>query len=315
MTPMQETTFRTAQPAQQAYELARAALVYLGAQIQQDNPYQLMLVAAAAMSAVSFGEYVTIGIRPFDATSCDIWIRSQSATPGTLFDFGKNQQNVMAVQQAYLMLAAQAPAMQPPPAAAYPDPFDVMNSQQADDEDNIFDDPGEDSPFDAAGQAPTPRPHKARTSPHHLFISYRRSDSNDVVGRIYDRLVKDLGADSVFKDVDNIPLGVDFVDYLDEQVKQSTGLLAVIGPTWLTVTDEQGRRRIDDPNDFVRIEVASALRQGIPVVPVLVRGASVPSALDLPEDLQKLARRNGIAVRADPDFHNDMTALIRKLSP
>ena len=115
-------------------------------------------------------------------------------------------------------------------------------------------------------------------------------------------------------DVDNIPLGVDFVDYLDEQIKHSTGLLAIIGPTWLTVTDDQKRRRIDDPNDFVRIEVASALRQGIPVVPVLVRGAAMPSALDLPDDLQKLARRNGISVRADPDFHNDMTALIRKLA-
>ncbi|MBL8148151.1 MAG: toll/interleukin-1 receptor domain-containing protein [Anaerolineae bacterium] len=290
-----EDTFRTAHPAQQAYEIARAALIYLGAQIQQENPAQLMLVAAAAMSAVSFGEYVTIGIRPFDATACDVWVRSELAAPGAIFDYGKNQQNVLAVQQAFMMVATQAAAVQPPPApppAAQPDPFELLMRA-------------------AATQPETPAPAKAG---HHLFISYRRSDSNEAVGRIYDRLVRDLGADSVFKDVDNIPLGVDFVEYLDEQVKNSTGLLAVIGPTWLTVTDDQSWRRLEDPNDFVRIEIASALRQGIPVVPVLVRGAAIPRALDLPEDLQKLARRNGISVRADPDFHNDMTALIRKLA-
>ena len=302
MPPMHEITFRTAQPAPQAYDIARAALLYLGAAIQQDNPYQLTLVAAAAMTAVSYGEYVTIAVRPVDATASDIWVHSQSAVATALFDYGKNQQNVMAVQQAYLMIAAQAmTAAPPPPAVGYPDPFEQLLQGVAD--------TGEDQP--AAPEAPAPAPAKSR---HHLFISYRRSDSNEVVGRIYDRLVRDLGEDSVFKDVDNIPLGVDFVDYLDEQIKHSTGLLAIIGPTWLTVTDDQKRRRIDDPNDFVRIEVASALRQGIPVVPVLVRGAAMPSALDLPDDLQKLARRNGISVRADPDFHNDMTALIRKLA-
>ncbi|MFN8378855.1 MAG: toll/interleukin-1 receptor domain-containing protein [Anaerolineae bacterium] len=298
MPPMQETTFRTDHSAPQAYDMARAALLYLGAQIQQDNPYQLTLVAAAAMSAVSYGEYVTIAIRPVDATSCDVWIRSQSAAPGTLFDYGKNQQNVIAVQQTFMLVAAQTAAVQPPPAVSYRDPFELLDVE-------------ENEPVDEPS-GPTPSPAKPA---HHLFISYRRSDSNEVVGRIYDRLVRDLGVNCVFKDVDNIPLGVDFVDYLDEQVQLSTGLLAIIGPTWLTVTDDQGRRRIDDPNDFVRIEIGSALRQGIPVVPVLVRGAAMPSALDLPEDLQKLARRNGISVRADPDFHNDMTALIRKLAP
>ena len=289
MTPMHEITFRTAQPAAHAYDLARAALLYLGAMIQQDNPYQLTLVAAAAASAVSYGEYVTVAIRPFDAAACDIWIRSQSAMANALFDYGKNQQNVIAVYQAYLAMAAQTA---PAPPMPYPDPFGLPATDEADGEE--------------------PEPDLPR---HHLFLSYRRSDSLEVVGRIYDRLVRDLGADSVFKDMDNIPLGVDFVDYLDEQIKLSTALLAIIGPTWLTVTDAQGRRRIDDPNDFVRLEVASALRQGIPVVPVLVRGAVMPSALDLPDDLQKLARRNGMAVRPDPDFHNDMNALIRKLAP
>ncbi len=301
MTPMHETMFRTAHPAPQAYEMARAAVLMLSGMIQQDNPVQLTMVVAAAATNVSYGEYVTISIRPVDATACEVYVRSQSAAPGTLFDWGKNQQNVMAFQQAFMTLAAATPPAAPAP---YLDPFDFLDDAGGDDE-----------ALEEYDDAPLPK-HAAPKSDEprrHLFISYRRSDSNEVVGRIYDRLVRDLGEESVFKDVDNIPLGVDFVDYLDEQVQESTGLLAIIGPDWLTVKDAQGQRRLDDPNDFVRIEIESALRRSIPVVPVLVRGAAMPNARDLPESLQKLARRNGISVRADPDFHNDMTALIRKL--
>jgi hypothetical protein len=285
MTPMHETMFRAAFPAPQAYEMARATVLMLNGLIQQDNPAQLTLVVAAAATQVSFGEYITISIRPFDATACEIYIRSQSAAPGALFDWGKNQQNVLAFQQAFSTLAA---TTRPNAPASVRDPFELLDARQ-----------------DAEPEADAPA--------CRLFISYRRSDSNEVVGRIYDRLVRDLGASSVFKDVDNIPLGVDFVDYLDAQVQESTALLAIIGPEWLTVTDAQGQRRLDDPNDFVRIEIESALRRSIPVVPVLVRGAAMPGARDLPDSLHKLARRNGISVRADPDFHNDMTALIRKL--
>jgi TIR domain-containing protein len=147
---------------------------------------------------------------------------------------------------------------------------------------------------------------------HRVFVSYRRDDSATIVGRICDRLASELGPGHVFKDVDNIPFGVDFVEYLDHEVEQCTVLFAVIGPQWLA-TGPGGDRRLNDPRDFVRIEIASALRRGIPVVPLLVDGARLPQTHEMPEDLQPLARRNGIEIRRDPDFHNDMTRLLSRL--
>jgi hypothetical protein len=147
---------------------------------------------------------------------------------------------------------------------------------------------------------------------HRVFVSYRRDDSATIVGRICDRLASELGPGHTFKDVDSIPFGVDFVEYLDHEVEQCTVLFAVIGPRWLA-TGPGGERRLDDPQDFVRIEIASALRRGIPVVPLLVDGARLPEAKEMPEDLQPLARRNGIEIRRDPDFHNDVTRLLSRL--
>ena len=146
------------------------------------------------------------------------------------------------------------------------------------------------------------------------FISYRRYDSADVVGRIYDRLVAAYGAQQVFKDVDNIPLGVDFRKILDEAVSSCAVMLVVIGRDWLTVTNEYNQRRIHDPNDFVRIEIEIALTCDIPVVPLLVRDASMPRDADLPESLQELAYRNGLQIRSDPDFHRDTDRLIQALN-
>jgi hypothetical protein len=143
-------------------------------------------------------------------------------------------------------------------------------------------------------------------------VSYRRDDSATIVGRICDRLASELGSEHVFKDVDSIPFGVDFVEYLDHEVEQCSVLFAIIGPKWLA-TGPGGARRLDDPQDFVRIEIASALRRGIPVVPLLVDGARLPQTNEIPEDLQPLARRNGIEIRHDPDFHNDMTRLLSRL--
>jgi hypothetical protein len=119
-------------------------------------------------------------------------------------------------------------------------------------------------------------------------------------------------AENVFKDVDNIPFGVDFVEHLDREVQKCTVLLAVIGPRWLPA-GEQGTRRLEDPNDFVRIEIDSALRREIPVVPLLVDGASMPRVEELPDELKPLARRNGTEIRHDPDFHNDMSRLLARL--
>ncbi|NGZ10364.1 MAG: TIR domain-containing protein [Nitrospira sp. LK70] len=147
-----------------------------------------------------------------------------------------------------------------------------------------------------------------------ILISYRREDSADVTGRIDDRLVRQFGRQAVFVDVDSIPFGVDFRKHLDEQVAKCDVFLAVIGPDWMGARDSQGKTRLEDPRDFVRIEIESALKRQIPVIPVLVRGASIPPAKQLPKSIQKLPYRHGLAVRSGPDFHNDMNRLIAYLT-
>jgi TIR domain len=164
---------------------------------------------------------------------------------------------------------------------------------------------------------PSPHPVAAAQPVHsvkhdNIFVSYRRQDSADVTGRIYDRLIQRFGKEQIFKDVDSIPLGVDFREHLGGVVGKCDVLLAVIGNEWLA-GDTAGHRRIDDAKDFVRIEIEAALERKIPVIPVLVRGASVPTEQELPASLVLLSYRNGIAVRSDPDFHHDMDRLIAGL--
>ena len=146
-----------------------------------------------------------------------------------------------------------------------------------------------------------------------IFISYRRSDSAHVAGRIYDRLVSEFGKENVFKDVDSIPLGVDFRDVLDKNLSSCTVFLTIIGVQWLNTKTSDGKRRIDDSDDFVRIEIESALQRKIPVIPVLVQGATIPANIELPIAIRSLAFRNAIPVRDDPDFHVDMDRLIRSI--
>jgi hypothetical protein len=165
--------------------------------------------------------------------------------------------------------------------------------------------PSPELPRSKPAQAPTA---KSEVMPA-IFISYRREDSIDVTGRIYDRLCQHFGRQNVFKDVDSIPLGVDFRKHLGDSVGQCNVLLTIIGRQWLN--GERGHRRLDDVRDFVRIEMEAALKRDIPVVPVLVQGSSMPSLEDLPEVLQSLIYRNGIPVRPDPDFHQDMDRLIK----
>ena len=129
---------------------------------------------------------------------------------------------------------------------------------------------------------------------------------------MYDRLIQNFGKGKVFKDVDSIPLGVDFREHLSSVVGKCDVLLAVIGNEWLA-PDAAGRRQIDNSKDFVRIELEAALERRIPVIPVLVRGASVPSEQELPASLVALSYRNAISVRPDPDFHRDMDRLIAGL--
>ena len=146
-----------------------------------------------------------------------------------------------------------------------------------------------------------------------IFVSYRREDSADVTGRIYDRLTQAFEKAQVFKDVDSIPLGLDFRKHLQETVSSCDVVLVVMGDSWLTAFALNGTQRLNDPKDFVRIELETALQRDIPVIPVLVRGASVPEETKLPPTLSALAYRNGIAIRSDPDFHRDMDRLIQGL--
>ena len=129
-----------------------------------------------------------------------------------------------------------------------------------------------------------------------VFISYRREDSGGFAGRIYDRLTNRLGRERIFFDVDNIPPGMDFVDVLTERVGACGVLIAVIGKNWISSADEDNRRRLDDPNDFVRIEIEAALARGVWVIPVLVDGAAMPKPEELPDSLKKLRRRQAIEI-------------------
>jgi hypothetical protein len=158
-----------------------------------------------------------------------------------------------------------------------------------------------------------PPPSKTLLAMSKVFISYRRDDSAAEAGRIYDRLVTTYSADDIFKDVDSIPLGSDFRDVISKAVGRCQVLLAVIGRDWLSITSPSGGRRLDDPGDFVRLEIEAALQRGIPVIPVLVSGAAMPAGDQLPSTLQALVYRNGIEVRRDPDFHHDVARLMRSL--
>lgn len=146
-----------------------------------------------------------------------------------------------------------------------------------------------------------------------VFICYRQEDSSDVSGRIHDHLVGALGSDSVFKDVDSIPLGANFKTYLENVVNSCLLQIVVIGRQWLDVRDETGERRLDDASDWVRIEIEAALARDIPIIPLLVQGASMPKPSHLPPSLQELAYLHGAAIRRDPGFRDDMQRLIGSL--
>src|SRR5262249_61160227 len=145
-----------------------------------------------------------------------------------------------------------------------------------------------------------------------VFISYRRADSAGYAGRVMDRLDRELGRDLLFMDVDAIPLGTNFSKVVHEEVAKCGVVLAVTGPNWLDARDEHGNRRLDNPNDLVRIEIAAALQRNIPVIPILLDGATIPKADELPEDLKELALRNGLDIR-HASFQDDMNRLIRGL--
>lgn len=142
-----------------------------------------------------------------------------------------------------------------------------------------------------------------------VFISYRRDDSRTIAGWIHERLAQDF---DVFRDVD-IPLGVSFPAYIDRQIALCDVLLAIIGPDWLDIRDNQGNRRLDNPSDWVRLEIESALRQRLIVMPVLVHGAAMPAQVQMPSSLAPITTINAAEVHEDRSFHRDMDGLIRHL--
>jgi TIR domain len=149
-----------------------------------------------------------------------------------------------------------------------------------------------------------------------IFICYRREDSQSITDRIFDHLIRYFSRKSLFKDVDNIPPGVDFRTHIDDAVRQSKVMLVIIGRGWLSAKDATAnQRRLDDPDDFVRVEISSALQLKRSIVPVLVDGARMPTVDELPPALKHLAFINAVQVRSDPDFTGDFTRLRRALEP
>ncbi len=145
-----------------------------------------------------------------------------------------------------------------------------------------------------------------------IFLSYRRQESSHFAGRLYDRLADCFGAARVFIDVDTIEPGADFAQAIGGAVATCAVLLAIIGPHWLTVADEAGRRRLEDPDDIVRLEIESALARDVRVIPILVEGAVMPRRQDLPESLAGLLRRHAFVMRHE-SFRADAERLIASI--
>jgi flagellar biosynthesis GTPase FlhF len=147
-----------------------------------------------------------------------------------------------------------------------------------------------------------------------IFISYRRDDAEGQAGRLFDDLSAHFGRDAVFMDVAGIKKGLDFRRIIYEHVTSCGVLLVIIGKRWLSATDSNGKRRLDDPNDFVRLETAAALSRDIPVVPVLVHDARMPKEQDLPDTLKELAFRNCTEL-THARWDSDVKLLIEDLRP
>ena len=143
-----------------------------------------------------------------------------------------------------------------------------------------------------------------------IFLNYRREESQWVAGRLHDRLVTAFGKDRIFTDVDSIGPGQDFTKVLEDAVGNCRVLLAIIGQSWTDALDEAGRRRLENPHDWVRFEIESALgRRGVLVIPVLTDNAPMPRAEELPGELAQLSMRQAVKISAD-GFTRDVEDLI-----
>src|SRR5579862_303861 len=142
-----------------------------------------------------------------------------------------------------------------------------------------------------------------------IVISYRRSDSSAIAGRIFDRLTGHFGEDSVFMDVDNIPIGIDFRSHIHETLQRTDVVVAVIGPNWLGVNAD-GLARMQEKTDPVRVEIETALQHKTPIIPVLVDGAKMPASSQLPPEFGNFAFLNAAEVTTGRDFRTHMDRLI-----
>jgi hypothetical protein len=145
-----------------------------------------------------------------------------------------------------------------------------------------------------------------------IVLNYRRDDTGGHAGRLYDALSERFGDDHVFMDIDTIEPGTDFAEVIDRAVGSCDAFLALVGTRWLTATDAGGRRRLDSPEDYVRLEIEAALKRKVRVIPVLLQGAEMPTSDDLPESLSRLARIQAQEV-SDGRWHYDIGRLIATL--
>jgi hypothetical protein len=145
-----------------------------------------------------------------------------------------------------------------------------------------------------------------------IFISYRRADSADAAGRLYDRLAEQFEASNVFMDVDDIRPGEDYVVAIERRIAGCDTMIVLVGPNWASATNEAGARRLDDPHDLARLEVETALRRNVRVIPILVGEAEMPEAADLPEPLRPLLRRQAVRL-SHASFHKDVDLLLERL--
>jgi len=148
--------------------------------------------------------------------------------------------------------------------------------------------------------------------PGRIFVSYRHEETAYPAGWLFDRLVDHFGRDQIFKDIDSIELGDDFIEVITAAVGACDVLLALIGDQWLTMTGQDGRRRLDDPHDFVRLEIEAALTRNVRVIPILVEGARMPRADELPASLATLVRRQALEL-SPSRFDSDTRRLLKVL--
>lgn len=187
-------------------------------------------------------------------------------------------------------------------------------------------------PGHSTGSADAPKPAPARTqaftgpgsrdgqtasaslpaTPGRIFVSYRRDDTAYPSGWLFDKLAQHFGREQVFKDIDSIQPGDDFAEVITTAVARCDVLIALIGLRWLTIIDESGHRRLDNPNDFVRLEIEAAITRQVRIVPVLVEGARMPQATELPPSMANLARRQAL-VLSPSHFDFDTSRLLRVL--